>query len=501
MDGYTRKQIELPNKLLYLLKPDPERYFEVLHGGRGAGPKSTTVAKVILIRAATERQQNGRPHKIFCCREIQNSIGDSVLATLKEECERIGLADRFPILMRTKSDRSFTDKNGTQFLFEGLFRNTSALKSVPGTSMCWIEEAATISKQSWDDLIPTVARTPGAIFYVTFNPINKTDLVSQEFLENEHKNARVTRCFFEDSPFHTQAMRDLRDRAYYVDPDGAAHLWGGEYRRNSAAQIFGPVVQADGTKRARYSVEEFEPTSDWHGPYYGQDYGFSGGSDEEGKKNPSAAASAEVKCWLSPDKKTGYIEYEAGGYGLEQIDDQGAERSLGKTFEGIPGALYRHQHKLGMCRVSKDGICQFGLREGSVLGYEWQPIIRGDCASPTSINYLTRWGFNVAPCSKYAGSVEDGIRWLKGLEKIVIHKRCVNAADEFRMYSHKVDKAGNVLVDIVDAWNHYIDAIRYAFEPEWQIPEVEGVVVYDGLEHHGGIDAEFEGGMGEGVTW
>ena len=31
------------------------------------------------------------------------------------------------------------------------------------------------------------------------------------------------------------------------------------------------------------------------------------------------------------------------------------------------------------------------------------------------------------------------------------------------MYSYKVDKlTGNVLTDVVDKFNHYIDAIRYA---------------------------------------
>ena len=35
-----------------------------------------------------------------------------------------------------------------------------------------------------------------------------------------------------------------------------------------------------------------------------------------------------------------------------------------------------------------------------------------------------------------------------------------------RLYSHKVDRqSGDVLPDIVDAHNHYLDALRYAVTP------------------------------------
>ena len=35
-----------------------------------------------------------------------------------------------------------------------------------------------------------------------------------------------------------------------------------------------------------------------------------------------------------------------------------------------------------------------------------------------------------------------------------------------RLYSYKVDRlTGEIRADIVDAWNHYIDALRYAVTP------------------------------------
>ena len=60
---------------------------------------------------------------------------------------------------------------------------------------------------------------------------------------------------------------------------------------------------------------------------------------------------------------------------------------------------------------------------------------------------------------------------MKAYRRIVIHPRCVQTAQEFRLYSHKVDKKlldadgkPAILPDIEDKWNHFIDAIRYALD-------------------------------------
>ncbi|MDG6334272.1 PBSX family phage terminase large subunit, partial [Glaesserella parasuis] len=41
--------------------------------------------------------------------------------------------------------------------------------------------------------------------------------------------------------------------------------------------------------------------------------------------------------------------------------------------------------------------------------------------------------------------------------------------NEFRLYSYKTDRlSGDVLPTLVDAHNHYIDALRYALNPRIQ---------------------------------
>lgn len=423
------------------------------------------------MRARFELQPNGRPHKILCCREIQNSIRDSVLSLLKEKIEELGFQKFFRV-----TDKEIRGKNGSQFIFAGLHQNLTSIKSIPGVSICWVEEAATVSKASWDILVPTVSRNAGAQIYVTFNPDLPTDPASQMFIEKKVPNANVVECTFEDNPWQTDETRRIRAHAYKVDPDAAAHVWGGHYRRNSLAQIFGPITLDDDTKRRRYSVQAFEVESDWHGPYFGADWGFS--------VDPTTL----IKSWLSLDKRKLYIEHEAYRIGVENghpDSRQHAKRidksdprpwTIGELFETVPQALYRHTHR-PICKVDTEGVCQFKLKNGDVL--EQQHLIIADNARPETINHAAKIGFNIVKCEKWPGSVEDGIAFLRNFDEIIIHPRCTNTANEFLTYSFKVDKLGNITLVPEDRNNHCIDPIRYSLQSEIATFETDGIVTYE----------------------
>ena len=94
-------------------------------------------------------------------------------------------------------------------------------------------------------------------------------------------------------------------------------------------------------------------------------------------------------------------------------------------------------------------------------------MVRADNARPESTSYLKRNGIPyIVSCEKGKGSVEDGIAFIKSFKGVVIHTRCVNTINEFGLYSYKVDRhSGDVLPQLVDAYNHAIDSIRYALEP------------------------------------
>ena len=89
--------------------------------------------------------------------------------------------------------------------------------------------------------------------------------------------------------------------------------------------------------------------------------------------------------------------------------------------------------------------------------------IYADSARPETISYVAARGFHCEPADKWSGSIEDGIAFLRGFRKIVVHERCRHTLDEFQSYSYKVDaRTGEILPKVEDKNNHCIDALRYA---------------------------------------
>ena len=92
-------------------------------------------------------------------------------------------------------------------------------------------------------------------------------------------------------------------------------------------------------------------------------------------------------------------------------------------------------------------------------------MITCDSAEPKSINDLRSFGLRVRAARKGPDSVEHGIRFLQGLDKIVIDpNRCKNTAREFSHYELKRGRDGEFISAYPDKDNHSIDAARYAIE-------------------------------------
>lgn len=84
-----------------------------------------------------------------------------------------------------------------------------------------------------------------------------------------------------------------------------------------------------------------------------------------------------------------------------------------------------------------------------------------DSAEPKSIDELHGYGLNVHPAKKGPDSVRAGIQFLHS-RPMAVTSRSVNLIKELRNYKWREDKNGRVLNEPVDAFNHAIDAARYA---------------------------------------
>ena len=150
---------EFPVKLQGLFK---KARYKVCLGGRG-GAKSWGIARALLILGAKS------PIRILCAREFQASIKDSVHKLLCDQIDALGLLPFYEITQT--SIRGF---NGTEFAFVGLKNNPTNIKSFEGVDICWVEEAQTVSRLSWNVLIPTI-RKQGSEIWISFNPDLETD--------------------------------------------------------------------------------------------------------------------------------------------------------------------------------------------------------------------------------------------------------------------------------------------------------------------------------------
>ena len=95
----------------------------------------------------------------------------------------------------------------------------------------------------------------------------------------------------------------------------------------------------------------------------------------------------------------------------------------------------------------------------NIIGSEY---VYCDCAEPKSIAEYQNLGVNALACQKGAGSIESGIKHIQSYKNVYIHPSCYNTLSEFRNYEWRQDKNGDLMPVPVDAFNHAIDAIRYA---------------------------------------
>jgi phage terminase large subunit len=208
-------EFEFPEKLGFLF--EPHRY-KVPYGGRDSA-KSWSCARALLLQGAEEPLPTG------CFREVQKSIKDSVHQLLSNQVEELGLTKFYEILRD-----EIRAPNGTFFRFAGLSAQTrDSIKSFEGLKRVWVEEAQSVSKRSWDILIPTI-RAPDSEIWVTFNPDMDTDDTYQRFVVNPPPGAKVVKVNYYDNPWRSKVLDPERERMKLDAPDDFAHIYEGECR-------------------------------------------------------------------------------------------------------------------------------------------------------------------------------------------------------------------------------------------------------------------------------
>jgi len=240
-------EIQFPEKLQCLF--ERSRY-KVLYGGRG-GAKSWGVARALLILAA------GKPLRILCAREFQNSISESVHALLSDQIKALGLSDFYEI-----QNTTIIGKNGSAFYFAGLRHNVTKIKSFEGVDIVWCEEAQTISKSSWDTLIPTIRKEESEI-WITFNPSLEADETYQRFVVKPPTSSIVVKINWSDNPWFPKVLEQEKDDLKAKDPDAYLTVWEGHCKQTLDGAIYANEVRR-ATEEQRFTRVPYDESKPVH---------------------------------------------------------------------------------------------------------------------------------------------------------------------------------------------------------------------------------------------
>ena len=234
---------EFSEKVGFLFRPAP---YKVLWGGRD-GVKSWGMARALLLMGAQYRL------RWLCARETMQSISESVHQLLEEQINLLGLSHLYRVekarIIGTVNHtegmygRPTESPGPTEFVFAGLRHNVNQIKSYEGLDGVWIEEAANVSQNSWDVVLPTI-RKEGSEVWISFNPELQTDETYKRWVLNPPPGAVVVKTSWKDNNWLTEISRSRIDHMRATDEAKYLHIYEGECRTSVEGAIFGPEMKS-----------------------------------------------------------------------------------------------------------------------------------------------------------------------------------------------------------------------------------------------------------------
>lgn len=230
--------IDVPEKIAELLEGEAD--YRGAYGGRGSA-KTFSFAKVLAYYGAA------RKLRIVCGREIQLTITESVFFEVKNAIESC------PYLTQEyEVGRSFIrSKIGTEFLFKGLRHNIPEIKGLGQIDYFWIDEAESVSEESWRELIPTI-RKEGSEIWASWNPKDPGSYVQKLFFTDndapidpdapEDERLAVKKSVnvnWRDNPWFPAKLNRERLRSLKEDDEDVyKHIWEGEFLIVTGRMVF-----------------------------------------------------------------------------------------------------------------------------------------------------------------------------------------------------------------------------------------------------------------------
>ena len=217
----STKQIQIPDKLIPIFEGEAD--VRGSYGGRGSA-KTRTFAMMSAIKAYA-LSKAGVKGIILCGRHLLNSLEDSSLEEIKAAIRSLPwLEAHFEIgekFIRTRDGR-------IRYVFAGLDRNISSVKSKSRILLCWVDEAEEVSETAWVTLIPTI-REEGSELWVTWNPKSPKSATHKRFRETQDPLYKVVEMNWANNPMFPMKLERERQRDLINNPEMYDHIWEGDF--------------------------------------------------------------------------------------------------------------------------------------------------------------------------------------------------------------------------------------------------------------------------------
>lgn len=215
--------LQMPDKALQMITQFNEFMLFLLEGGRGSG-KSHSVARFLLFLGEK------RKLRIFCGREIQANIEESVYTLLKDLIDQYGLA------YEVFAKKIVHKWSGTEFRFKG-FREQGnvSVKGLEGVDILWIDEAQSITKNTLDIIMPTMRKSGCRVFF-TMNRYMRDDAVPEYCVGN--KDCLHIKINYFENPFCPQSLKNQAEDMKAKSERDYRHIWLGEPLQTADDYLF-----------------------------------------------------------------------------------------------------------------------------------------------------------------------------------------------------------------------------------------------------------------------
>ena len=341
---------------------------------------------------------------ILLMRKQTTQLRDSVWKEMLQTISDFHLLDYFSV---NKTEFRITCKiNGTEFKCLGL-DEPEKIKGFADISDVFMDEVTGFNKEDVE-LIDGTLRSPKfklpLQMYFSFNPISKANFVYTYFGFDSGivpPNTFILKSTYLDNPFLGANVAERYEALKQRD-----------YQRWQI-EALGDFVSLDRLVFQNVKVEEFNHADIKGQLLCGLDYGFVND------------ISAFVASLLDEESKKLYV-FKIWG-------------DTNKTNQELANII-------------------------KAMGFG-KSVIIADCAEQKSIEEMRREGIiKIKPSIKGADSIIHGIQKLQQYE-IIVHPDCEGIITEFQNYAWQKDKqSGEYINKPIDAFNHYIDALRYSLQ-------------------------------------